>query len=76
MIRFLINLPNIHLIDPTYRWKLIDSDPDDDKFVDCAIASGADYIITNDKHFEILKSIPFPKVAILNADEYIKKFQA
>jgi DUF1016 N-terminal domain len=35
---------------------------DDNKFVDIAIASNADYIITNDKHFKILSKISFTKV--------------
>jgi predicted nucleic acid-binding protein len=34
------------LITPTYRFRLITADPDDDKFADCAIAVDADYIIT------------------------------
>jgi len=36
--------------------------PDDNKFVDCYIASGAHYLITHDSHFSILKSVAFPKV--------------
>lgn len=35
--RELLNLDNIHFIDPTYNWQLIIADPDDDKFVDCEL---------------------------------------
>lgn len=38
-----------------YRWETIAQDYDDNKFVDCAIAGGADFIITNDRHFDVLK---------------------
>lgn len=67
---FLVDLPNVELITPAYQWKLITQDPDDDKFVDCAIAGNADYIVTHDKHFEVLQAIPFPKVNTLRLDEF------
>ncbi len=57
---------------PHYKWQLIQQDPDDDKFVDCAIASNADYIVTNDKHFQILKTLEFPEIRTLNIDEFKK----
>ena len=37
-----------------YNWNLISVDPDDNKFVDCAVAVNADYLVTNDKHFAYL----------------------
>jgi uncharacterized protein len=49
---------------------LISADPDDNKFVDCAFAANAHYIVTNDKHFNILKLIPFPKIALLKIQEF------
>ena len=50
---------------------MIESDPDDNKFADCAIAISADYLVTNDSHFNILKSIPFPSVNIIKAEDFI-----
>lgn len=44
----------------------------DNKFVDCAIASNADYLVTNDKHFDILKKVDFPKVNTIKIDKFIK----
>ncbi len=49
---------------------LCDTDKDDDKFVDCAITAGADYIVTEDSHFNILKQIPFPRLNVLTLDEF------
>jgi uncharacterized protein len=40
------------------------------KFVDCAIASNVDYIVTNDKHLQILKTVEFPEIRTLNIDEF------
>lgn len=54
-----------------YRFHLLsDIDKDDDKFVDCAITAGADYIVTEDSHFDRLKQIPFPKLNVLTLDEF------
>ena len=49
-----------------FKWNLIATDPDDNKFVDCAINAGADYIVTNDKHFNILKEIDFPPIKVID----------
>ena len=46
-----------------FEWNAIDADPDDNKFFDCAVAAGAHYIVTEDKHFNVLEKIQFPKVA-------------
>ncbi len=72
LLNTLVNLPNVYFIDPKFHWQLIELDPDDNKFVDCAVASSVDYIISNDRHFDILKEIPFPKVTVLKAGEFIE----
>jgi predicted nucleic acid-binding protein len=42
-------------------------DADDNKFVDCAVASNADYLVTHDRDFDVLKNVPFPKVKIIDS---------
>lgn len=59
-------------IERYYKWKLIVADPDDNKFVDCALASNADYLVTEDKHFDVLKSLPFPRVHVLGINAFMK----
>jgi putative PIN family toxin of toxin-antitoxin system len=39
---------------PSFRWHAIRRDPDDDKFVDAAVAGDAEWIITDDSHFDDL----------------------
>ena len=57
-----------------YHFHLLsDIDKDDDKFVDCAITASADYIVTEDSHFNHLKHIPFPKLNVLTLDEFNKE---
>ncbi|OYP60421.1 PIN domain-containing protein, partial [Prevotella sp. P2-180] len=61
IVNAILSRDNILFINPVYRFKLIESDPDDNKFVDCAIHSNAKYIVSQDKHFGILRDIDFPK---------------
>jgi len=63
------NAPHIHKY---FFWNLITVDPDDNKFVDCAIAGNADFIVTDDRHFRVLKNIPFPKVKVISADDFVE----
>ena len=65
------NFPNVKSFTRYYRWELITVDPDDNKFVDAALACNADYIVTNDGHFDVLKNVPFPKVNVISADEFL-----
>ena len=59
------------LFQETYiHFGLIEQDVDDNKFVDCAVAADAEYIVTNDSHFNVLKEIEWPKVAILTIQEF------
>ena len=70
IIKFLSVHPYVEQYEIYYDWNLIEIDPDDNKFVDIAIASNADYIITNDKHFKVLHSIPFPKIQPITLQEF------
>jgi uncharacterized protein len=70
-LRELLNLSNVFCIEPFYYWKLITQDPDDDKFCDCAIACNADFLVTNDKHYDILAQIPFPSITTIKADAFL-----
>ncbi|WPU99599.1 putative toxin-antitoxin system toxin component, PIN family [Mucilaginibacter sp. cycad4] len=54
-----------------YSWNLIRNDPDDNKFFDVAVAANADYLVTNDSHFNIVKQLVFPSVKIISANEFL-----
>lgn len=45
-------------------------DPDDNKFVDCAIAENATFIVSNDSHFSVLREIDFPKLILKSLQEF------
>ena len=75
IIELLIQLRNVEKVEINYNWGLITEDWDDNKFVDCAIAGQAMYIVTNDKHFGILTEIPFPKVETVSIQEFLRKIK-
>lgn len=67
----LIDRSNVEPINVFYKWNLIYPDLDDNKFVDCAVAANVDYLVTNDRDYNSLKKLPFPKLIVLNIDEFI-----
>ncbi|HET7898075.1 MAG TPA: PIN domain-containing protein, partial [Flavisolibacter sp.] len=54
-----------------YHWNAITADPDDNKFFDAAVAANADYLVTNDSHFNEAKNISFPKLSIISAAAFL-----
>lgn len=50
------NLPNVYFTTSYYRFRLL-KDEDDDKFADCTVASGANFIVSHDKDFNVLEKI-------------------
>ena len=73
VVLLLINQRNVRFVDPHFRLRIITADPDDDKFVDCAFAAGADVIVSEDSHFDALKHTPFPIVSVMTMDEFMKR---
>jgi putative PIN family toxin of toxin-antitoxin system len=71
LLTLLSELPNVSYTNQYYKWRLIDTDLDDNKYCDCAIAGQADYIVTEDKHFDILKKIPFPHLSVIAIDKFL-----
>lgn len=72
ILRAIEDSPDTVRISKYYFWNLITQDPDDNKFVDCAIAANADFIVTEDGHFKILKDIPFPSVPVISAADFLE----
>ena len=68
----LLTSVNTQRYEPSYKWQLVFDDPDDDKFVDCAIGANVDYLVTNDRHIRNLLKIPelFPPIPIITFEEF------
>lgn len=72
VIQTLINSPYVRTIDPYFHFHLIKNDPDDNKFVDCAIAANATFIVSEDSHFRSLDNESFPKVNVIRLHHFLK----
>ena len=72
VVSLLLKSKNVEFVDAFFKWRLIEADHDDDKFVDCAFAANATYIVSDDKHFDILEKIPFPKISVLKLQEFLR----
>jgi len=72
IIKTLINKSNFIRVYPTWRFGYIVTDPDDNKFVDCAICGRAELLVSNDKHFNVLKDIEFPHVRVLRIQDFVQ----
>ena len=72
VLEVILNNPHTLFINTFYKFNLITADPDDNKFIDCAVASQAKYIVTEDRHYDVLREVEFPKVDIIGLDEAMK----
>lgn len=67
------NNPYTLFVTPYFHFNLIVADPEDDKFVDCAVASNAKFVVTEDNHFDVLADIDFPRIEIIGLDDIIQQ---
>ena len=70
VIDFILNSENVELVTPFYHFELITADHDDNKFVDCAIAANAECIVSDDSHFKVLQTVPFPRVRVRQLKDF------
>lgn len=56
----------------TKRIQVVSDDPDDDKFIECALSCDADFIISGDKH--LLKMKEYAGIKIFKAKEFLSVF--
>ena len=69
---FALNLS--HAVDITRIWPpIVTSDPDDDLFVLCAIACGADYTVTADHH--LLSLFSYQGIRIVQVDKFLHQLE-
>ena len=67
ILRFIAE--NTTLVDPKIKVKLIGEDPQDNKILECALAAGADYIVTGDSH--LLKVGKFKQTTIITPRAFL-----
>ena len=72
-IDVITNNPHTLFVTPYYKFNLIPADPEDNKFVDCAVASNAKYIVTEDRHYDVLRTISFPQIEVVGLDDIMEE---
>jgi putative PIN family toxin of toxin-antitoxin system len=72
LISALLIRDNVKKIDTYFDLYLIKNDIDDNKFINCAFAGNVNALVSNDKHFNILKTISFPKITLLSINEFLE----
>ena len=76
VVALLLKSKNVEFVNPYFNWRLIEADHDDDKFVDCAFAANATYIVSNDKHFDVIKKVSFPRIPVLKLIQFLQLLQS
>lgn len=68
----LVQAKHVEKIEIFFKWLLLFNDEDDDKFVDCAVSGKADFIVTDDKHFNTLKNVKFPAIKVIKTQDFLE----
>lgn len=71
IIDAIVSNPYTRFITTYFDFNLIQQDPDDNKFVDCAITAGARYIVTEDHHYDSIKWKDFPGIDVVGLDDFL-----
>ena len=71
IIKAILAAPNTIFINHQNRSHLIEADPDDNKFVDCAITAKAKYIVTQDRHYDIVRLNPKYDFTAIDIDYFM-----
>lgn len=71
VMEIFIESPDVITQKVYYNWNAIAADPDDNKFFDIAVAADVDYLVTNDRHFDVVKTLTFPRVNIISAEDFL-----
>lgn len=73
ILDFMMRSPDIEKIEIYFKWSIITKDEDDNKFVDCALNGQANFLVTDDKHFNVLKRIGFPPIEVIRTEDFLKE---
>lgn len=60
----------IRLVTPIQTLNVIAEDPEDDRVIECAIASGSGFIVTGDRH--LLRLIQYQNIRVIKLSEFME----
>jgi uncharacterized protein len=70
ILEIILLMPNVVRVEKYFFHRMPFLDPDDEKFTDCAIACGAAYLVTEDRHYKEVNASKFPIVNVINPFEF------
>ncbi len=72
VLKLILSLENCLLQTTFFEWGLMHNDEEDNKYTDCAIVANVDHLVSEDRHFNILKDIDFPRLSVIRVDEFLQ----
>lgn len=75
VVNFITILPTTERVDVSFFFNFIEEDPDDNKFVNCAITANAHYLVSNDTHYRVLETLDFPKVNWIKLADFEQQYK-
>ena len=75
IVNAILAAPNTIYINPQKRYHLIEADPDNNKFVDCAITAKAKYIVSQDRHYDVVRFNPKYDFTAVDIDYFMRLLQ-
>lgn len=59
-----------HLVKPVQMLRVIAEDPDDDRVIECTVASNSQFIVSGDRH--LLHLVQYENIRVLKVAEFLK----
>lgn len=72
VVKLLLSLDTCFLQTVHFGWGLMHNDPDDNKYVDCALMANVDHLVSEDRHFSILREMDFPSISVIRIDDFLR----
>lgn len=78
ILTIILQSKNHQRFELSFKWQLVTDDPDDNKFVDCALGANVDYLVSDDKHIKNLLKVrnSFPPIPIVTFKQFSKILNA
>lgn len=73
---FMLRSPDVEKVEIYFKWAMIAEDADDNKFVDCALNGQAQFLVTDDKHFNLLKEVDFPHIEVIRTAGFLAMLES
>jgi uncharacterized protein len=73
-IKTILNFPELHETTTFFKLNVLYPDLDDNKFVDAAFASNANFLITHDRGFKVLDALKFPNIKRISIPDFYFQF--